>query len=389
MNSRRGISDAEQPSLESAGTPEARRRQNARAGARQGKEKPTIRAVAARAGVAVSTVSRVVNGGSASRGARARVLEAIAELGYKPSIAAQRLVNRRSGSIGLAVNSTQSPWFSEILLGIEEALAPSRMSVLLASLMLTGRYDSAIVSEWIADGRVDGLILVRYSRRDEPLLTAATKAGIPTVLIAPDVSAPAEFTVRCNNTDGGRLAAGHLLSLGHRRIAFAGGPKESIDTRDRLQGLVEGLAEHEGLTPRDVWFGARYSAEAGEEYAERYLDQPKRSRPTAVVLGNDSMAIGFMRRVLARGVQVPDDVAVIGFDGTSDGAHFWPGVTSVVQPTRVMAARACGALLDAIAGSEEEHVVSLEYGVELLIRESTGPHSHRVKAPRRTEAAAG
>src|SRR5262245_12166751 len=202
--------------------------------------KPTIRAVAELADVAISTVSRVVNGGRASEVIRRRVQRAIDELGYTPSIAAQSLVLRRTGCIGLAVNRSTSPWFSQILSGIEQALAPSRKSVLLASMMLRGNYDPAAVFAWIAEGRVDGLILVRYSRRDRPLIEAAQRARLPLVLIAPDVAAPADFTVRCNNFEAGGLVAQHLVQLGHRRVAFAGGPKESFDTRQRLEGLREG-----------------------------------------------------------------------------------------------------------------------------------------------------
>src|SRR6185503_12362063 len=104
--------------------------------------------------------------------------------------------------------------------------------------------------------------------------------------------------------------------LGHRRVAFAGGPKDSFDTRQRLDGLREGLNEH-GVTldPELVWFGS-YAREAGVEYAQHFLARPPAERPTAVVLGNDPMAIGFMRAVLQQGVSVPADVSVVGFDGT-------------------------------------------------------------------------
>jgi DNA-binding LacI/PurR family transcriptional regulator len=329
--------------------------------------------VAEHASVAISTVSRVVNGGPTSEMVRQRVLASIAELGYTPSVAAQSLVTRRAGCIGLAVNSSQSPWFSQILAGVEEALAPSRMSVLLASMMLTGTYDASAVMSWIHERRVDGLILVRYSRRDRHLLDAAAAASLPVVLIAPDVSAPVEFLVRCNNSDAGSLVARHLIELGHQRIAFAGGPEDSIDARERLRGLSDVLQEHHLPGPSDVWFGTGYSPESGAEYAKQFLSRAPQVRPTAVVLGNDPMAIGFMRTVLRAGVRVPDDVSVVGFDGTPDGELFWPGVTTVVQPTRMMSARACRALLSAVLDADDaERVPSLEYGVELLPRESTG-----------------
>lgn len=339
-----------------------------------GVEKPTIRVVAERAEVAISTVSRVVNGGRVSDPIRRRVQRAINDLGYSPSIAAQSLVTRRAGCIGLAVNSTQSPWFSQILLGVEESLAPSRKSVLLGSMMLHGEYDPAAVAAWIQDRRVDGLILVRYSVRDEPLVGAAKRAGLPVVLIAPDVTAPADFTVRCDNSKAGRLVAEHLVGLGHEHIAFAGGPRESFDTRQRLAGLADGLSERGiKLAPEHIWFGPGYSRDAGMAYAGEYLALPVAERPTAVVLGNDPMALGFMRTILRHGVKVPSHVSVVGFDGTPDGEQCWPGLTTVLQPTRRMAADACRALLDHIEAPGDRQVTAHEYGVEMLVRESTAP----------------
>jgi DNA-binding LacI/PurR family transcriptional regulator len=334
--------------------------------------KPTIRAVAEKAEVAISTVSRVVNGGRVSAGVKRRVQRVIDELGYSPSVAAQSLVHRRTGCIGLAVNSTQSPWFCQILAGVEEGLSPGKKSVLLASMMLKGSYDPGVVLGWVLEGRVDGLILVRYGRRDRPLLDAAAKAGLPVVLIAPDLSAPSDFSVRCDNVNAGWLVAQHLAELGHRRIAFAGGPKESLDSRQRLQGLQEGLLERGvDLSPQRVWFGPGYSRDSGVRYAEAFLALPASERPSAVVLGNDPMAIGFMRTVLQHGVRVPADVSVVGFDGTPDGEQVWPGLTTVVQPTRLMAMAACEALLDRVDRRQPDRSTSVEFVVELLVREST------------------
>lgn len=322
--------------------------------------------------MAISTVSRVLNGGRASADAKTRVERAIRELGYTPSVAAQSLVTRRTGCVGLAVNTTQSPWFSQILAGIEESLAPSRQSVLIASLMLTGQYDASAVLAWIQERRVDGLIFARYSRRERPLFNAAARAGLPSVLIAPDIHAPASFIARSDNLRAGRLAAQHLAELGHRRVAFAGGPEASLDTRLRLQGVRAALREHGvALRDRHVWFGGGYGTDSGLDHAERFLAERAALRPTAVVLGNDVMAIAFMSGVMRHGVSVPDQVSIVGFDGIPDGALWRPGLTTVVQPTRSMAASACAALLRHIQEADREPVAAVEYGVELLVREST------------------
>jgi LacI family transcriptional regulator, galactose operon repressor len=365
--------ERETPAVRASTGRGAQEPRSARASGNGAPHKPTIHAVAERANVAISTVSRVVNGGKVSLGVKRRVQRVIDELGYTPSVAAQSLVRGRTGCIGLAVNSSQSPWFTQILGGIEEALAPSKKSVLLASLMLKGDYDPGAVLAWIAEGRVDGLVLVRYSRRDRPLLDAATKASIPVVLIAPDLSAPADFSVRCDNVNAGWLVGQHLAQLGHRRVAFAGGPKESLDSRQRLEGLEDGLSAHGvSLDPDQIWFGPGYARDAGVGFAADFLALPLETRPTAVVLGNDPMALGFMRTVLQHGVRVPADVSVVGFDGTPDGEQCWPGLTTVVQPTRAMARSACEVLLDRVERRQPDRTTSTEFAVELLVRESTG-----------------
>jgi DNA-binding LacI/PurR family transcriptional regulator len=365
------------PALDAARADSASKPGKTRAGKRSAdaaRNKPTIFAVADRAQVAISTVSRVLNGGRASEVARQRVLLAIQELGYSPSLAAQRLVTRRAGCIGLAVNSSQSPWFSQLLAGIEQALAPTRRSVLLASMLQNGRYDPSAVLAWMQEGRVDGLIFVRFALRNQPLFKAAARAALPVVLIAPDFNAPAECIIRCNNVEAGRLVAKHLAELGHERVAFAGGPEESLDTRERLKGLSDGLAERGViLAPEQIWFGSGYAPEGGSEYAEHFLSQSPKRRPTAVVLGNDVMALAFMRRLLQEGVDVPGEVSVVGFDGVPDGGRVWPGLTTVEQPTSQMGASAGRVLLECVENPARERVTNMEYGVELLVRESTGP----------------
>ncbi len=336
------------------------------------KDKPTIRVVAERAQVAVSTVSRVLNGGYASAAARGRVQLAIQELGYAPSITAQSLVTGRAGCIGVVASTTQSTWFSQILAGIEEQLADSRQSVLLNSLLLNGRYDSSTVAAWITEHRVDGLIFIRYTRREHSLFTAAVAAGLPVVLIGPDIKAPASSIVRCNNLDAGRIVAEHLVALGHRKVAFAGGPRESIDTRDRLRGLTQALADQRiELPEKRVWFGPNYGPESGVEYAQSFLELPPRARPSAVIMGNDAMALGFMRTVLQQGVKVPDEVSVVGFDGIPEGGLYWPGLTTVLQPAHRMGASGCRALLECMQNPDLERTNDVQYGVELVVREST------------------
>src|SRR5690606_30924713 len=262
-------------------------------------------------------------------------------------------------------------------------LAKSRLSVMLGGWRLRGRYDSSTVMAWISERRVDGLILARFTKREQPLLTAAQQAGIPTVFICPDETASVGFTVRCRNYEAGRAVAEHLIGLGHRRIAFAGGPPDSLDSLDRLRGLRDGVAGVRGATVQDadVSFAKNYDGDSGIGPARALLERPRSQWPSAVVVGNDVMALTFMRELLKAGVRIPEEVSVVGFDGIAEGARFFPAVTTVAQPMALLGKTACRSLLERIERAEPDQAVTVEYPMELVVRESTGP------APRLAAAA--
>ena len=218
-------------------------------------EKPTIATVAAQAGVAVSTVSRYLNGHYVSREVRARLSDIIAELGYSRSWTARNLSLGRRGSIGVVVDSSNDPWFVQLLTGIEEELSTRDTSLMLASTELRSEYDPALVFEWIRERRVDGLIIAKSQRRERSLFKAAVDAGLPTVAVVPDENVTHVQVLRSNNLAAGMLVAHHLADLGHRHIGFVGGPKHSIDSQHRERGLREGLAKACPARP-----GARFAA---------------------------------------------------------------------------------------------------------------------------------
>jgi DNA-binding LacI/PurR family transcriptional regulator len=335
---------------------------------------PTIAEVARSAKVAASTVSRVLNGGYASPDVKARVEKVMNQLGYTPSPTARNLKMGRSGIIGLVVESTQGFWFTEILQGVEEELSDKRISVALCSLALTGEYDSSAVEAWITERRIDGIIFCRSSKTERLLVQKAQDAGLPVVFIAPDDTFRKGHAVRARNRDAGHDVAEHLVKLGHKRVAFAGGPRVSLDSRDRLQGLQDGLLENGiKLDEEHVTFGDSYRPESGMVYAEKWLAMPRSKAPTAVVTGNDAMALGFLRAVQSRGVKVPEDVSVVGFDGVPEGGLWWPGLTSALQPARQMGREACRAVLECIETKETPEGTALEMPMELVVRESTGP----------------
>jgi LacI family transcriptional regulator len=325
----------------------------------------------------------VLNGGYASADVKARVEKITQQLGYIPSPTARNLKMGRTGIVGLIVESTQGSWFTEILQGVEEELSDKRLSVALCSLALTGKYDPSAVEAWISERRSDGMIVVRATKQERPLVKLAQKVSLPQVFIGPDYNFRAGYTVRARNREAGQDVGEHLLQLGHRNIAFAGGPEASLDTRDRLQGLSDALSEAGVPLPeRNVTFCRDYRPQSGLTYAEEFLSLATSKAPTAVVLGNDEMALGFMRAVQSRGLRIPDDVSVVGFDGTPEGALWWPGLTSSAQPARKMGRAACREVLSRIADKEQTEGSALEMPMELIVRESTGPAPRAQKRAR-------
>jgi LacI family transcriptional regulator len=348
--------------------------------------KPTIAMVAARADVAVSTVSRYLNGGYVSEAVRARLSEVIREIGYVPSTTARYLSLGRRGPIGVVVGGIEGPWFNQLLAGIEEELTRSHGSLMLASLALSGRYKPGVAEGWVSERRVDGLIIAPSTPREQALIDRGLEARLPLVTVAPDRLDLPVGSVRCDNLGGGRQAASHLVGLGHTHIAFAGGPSFSLDSQHRLIGLREGLAD-EGVTLPDdlVFFCETYEPESGMAFGKYFLRH--RSNVTALVMGNDALALGFMRSVLQAGWRVPEELSVVGFDGIPEASRFWPGLTTLSSPTREMGRIACRKLLRAIEDPDsEEATAPVEYPMTLIERESTGPA--RTQPSRRAAALA-
>ena len=332
------------------------------------RKKPTIATVAAKAGVAVSTVSRYLNGHYVSRDVRARLSTIIDQLGYSRSWTARNLSLGRRGSIGVVVDSSDDPWFVQLLKGIEEELSMRDTSLMLCSTALHKTYDPRIVFQWIRDHRVDGLIVAKAQRRDRTLFRRAVKAQLPVVAVVPDENVPDADVLRSNNLAGGALVADHLVNLGHRHIAFAGGPKHSIDSKHRLRGLQEQLANRGATLASDhIYSCDSFEFDSGTAFAEQFLSRPL--DVTALVMANDALAFGFMHFALRRGVKIPEELSLVGFDGLPEGALVYPALTTVAQPMQEMGRVACQRLLELLG--TPRRLEKIEFPMLLVVREST------------------
>jgi LacI family transcriptional regulator len=327
----------------------------------------TIAQVAAEAGVGVGTVSRVLNGSPAvSADTRRRVLEAIATLDYEPSPAARALSTGRTNTIGVVAPFFTQPSVIERLRGVSHTLAAEGYQLILHDVERPDQRRDLFRS-LAARGRIDGLLAIslapteREARRME-------RAAVPIVLLD-----RAHDTLPCitiDDIEGGRMAAEHLLALGHRRIAFLGDEEENLfgfdSSAHRREGFEASLAAA-GAAPAPEWVLRRpHGRDAARVAASELL--ARRPRPTAVFATSDVQAIGVLEAAQAAGVPVPAKLSVIGFDNVE--AAGYTGLTTVAQPLEEIGRLGAELLLRAVSGKAVE---SVRMPLEVVERGSTAP----------------
>ncbi|MFI7415884.1 LacI family DNA-binding transcriptional regulator [Nonomuraea sp. NPDC049684] len=329
--------------------------------------RPTLEAVAARAGVGRGTVSRVINGSpNVSAKAREAVELAIRELGYVPNRAARALVTRRTDTVALVVSESQfrvfdEPYFAGTIRGIGSALAETGLQLILA--MARSPEEHERLETYLTGQHVDGVLLLSLHGAD-PLPGRLEEMGVPTVLGGRPVGLDPYSFVDMDNRAGARQAVKHLLGLGRGAIATIAGPQDMGVGVDRLAGYRDALLPS-GL-PEIVAFGD-FSEESGATAMQELLD----SHPEldAVFAASDPMALGAMRVLKAAGRAIPGDVAVIGFDDSKAALHADPPLTTVHQPTEAMGRQMAQLLVARINGEElRQPVVILD--THLVRRES-------------------
>lgn len=312
---------------------------------------PTVRDVAARAGVSIATVSRALRGhANVDPSTRQRVEEAARTLNYRPSGVARSLRLRATRTIGLIVTDIENPYFPQIVSAVEDAARERGYSVLLAD----GRRDPEreIESlEVLAERQVDGLIIASTA------LTLRHKARIrdvpcPVVIVNGVSTVAAVPAVLSDNTTGGRLAAEHVLALGHRRLAYLAAPSaDDWAVRERMAGVRSALAAH-GLTDDALAVVPTTEGVEGGDAAARDIIKGG-ARVTALLCYNDLTAIGAIRGLRAMGLDVPRDVSVVGFDDIEMASHVDPPLTTIRQATEEMGHWAMASLCQRIDRGRE------------------------------------
>ena len=314
---------------------------------REGGQLVTISDVSKHAGVSRSTVSRLVAGnGYVSESKRQAIEEAIAALGYRPNTLAQALRSNRSNMIGAVVVDVGTPYFANLIYGMQRAARAAGKSLMASSGYADEDEEARAVME-LVDRSCDGLVLFLERPMRPDAVEIVRQAQIPIVSIGRDHSSIARGTVVLNNFDGAREAILHLLKLGHRKIVHLSGQVDFGDTIARLEGIAAGLAEH-GLGMGNIHVvNGRFSEEFGYGATRTLLEEGRQF--TAIFAGGDDIAAGALQALREGGRRVPDEVSVIGFDDAFHARHMWPPLTTVRQPTKDLGQAAARLLLSFIA----------------------------------------
>ncbi|HKZ86343.1 MAG TPA: LacI family DNA-binding transcriptional regulator [Anaerolineae bacterium] len=333
----------------------------------------TIRDVAKRLNLSITTVSRALDGyDDVAEQTRERVIRTAREMGYVPSRAARQLRRKRADAIGYIIPTDaprfSDPFFSEFIAGLGDEVALHHFDLLVSAAPPGGLEEQALYQRWVQSRRVDGIVLSRMRLQDWRVEYLG-HAGFPFAALGHSHTLVDYSYIEVDSRTGFATLVRHLVERGHRRVAYIGASPDLVLQSDRLAGYRDGLAAagiafDESLVAEDSLTRA-----GGYRAAQRLFDLP--NPPTAIIGVNDLTAIGAMRAVRERGLVVGRDLAVAGFDGIEDAEHTHPPLTTLNQPVYDLARRLMLMLLAQINGEPlpERHVLLQP---ELLVRESTG-----------------
>jgi len=333
----------------------------------------TIRKVAKRLGLSITTVSRALDGyDDVADRTRARVIRTAREMGYVPSRAARQLRRQRADAIGYILPASGSqftdPFFSLFIAGLGDEATSHNFDLLVSTAAPGGTAERQIYARWVQSRLVDGIVLNRMRVRDWRAKYLAQN-NFPFVAHG-HTHLRLDFPyIEMDSRTVFILLVEHLVERGHRRIAYIGGPRDVTLQGDRFAGYQE------GLTRTGIPFNESYIVEGdltrngGYHAAQQLLALPE--PPTAIIGANDMSAIGAMRAAHERGLVVGRDLAVAGYDGTEDSEHTQPPLTTLKQPTYDTARQLVRMLIARIDGKDlaEPHVIIQP---ELIVRASTG-----------------
>jgi LacI family transcriptional regulator len=326
------------------------------------------------AGCSLSTVSLVVNNrGYVSDDLRNHVLKVVENLRYYPTRSARGLASKTSGNIGFILRddhfSSAEPFYTRVFLGAEFAARDLKYYLLLTT--IAARFEDDDLPRFLHERNVDGVIIA--GKVDLQLLDRIAPFDLPVLLVDFEVTRRRYPAVLIDNRGGATAAVAHLLSLGHREIAFVGGDMEHPSLSERLAGYRQTFSDHgiklnESLTESSE---ADSNAECGARAMGRLLR--RQPVPTAVFAANDALAFGCMQEIQRAGLRIPEDIAIVGFDDVDTSLLVQPRLTTVRVRKEDLGRHAVEQLAGLILNGST-HVTTMHLPVELVVRESTGHH---------------
>lgn len=333
------------------------------------RQKPNLAEIARAVGVSTPTVSKVLNERKdVAEKTRAKVLAALEEAGYRSP--AQRRTVTGPEVVEVAFDSINTTYATTLLSGILDHAARADVEIVVNTTggLPAAGLDLGRKAQRMIDERHAGMIVVT-SAFSASHLTAFRRRRIPVVVVDPLNPPPADVvSVGATNFAGGRAAAEHLLDLGHRRIAYLGGPESAECNQARLHGYMSAIMARGIEVDSALIIHGRFHADHGIKGLSALVDQPK--PPTAIFAGSDVIAVGVLREARRRGIRVPEDLSLVGFDGTVLAEDSVPALTSVAQPLLEMGRAALRSILQQAQGEPlDSHRVEL--ATQLVVREST------------------
>jgi LacI family transcriptional regulator len=331
----------------------------------------TIRDVAARAGVSLATVSRFLNGGRVRQaGAIGRAID---ELDFHPSALARSLKSGTTRAIGVVVPDITNPFFAAVVKGIESVTRDDEYDLLLCNTDESVDRERRVVATLMAK-KVDGLLMAPATEHAEPP-SYLVSTGVPTVFIDRRLAVGDFDSVLVDNEGGAALAARHLMSLGHERIAMVSGPLETTPGRGRYDGFVE-AARAAGLELRAEYIAlSDFREDGGYQSTLRLLAvQPQ---PTAIFVANNLMSMGALRAIHDLGLRIPDDISFLGFDDLDLAELLDPPLTVIDRPMAEQGVLAMRLLLSRMEHRDMGPPRTIRLETRLKVRASCAPPADR------------
>jgi len=328
----------------------------------------TIQDVAKRAGVAAITVSRVINNsGYASEETRTRVEAAIKELGYVPNTLARGLRLKRTNTLALVMTDITNPFFTLIARGVEDTASAAGFTVIFCNTD-ESEAEEEKYTQILAQKQVDGVLLVPACSNPKSVHFLQTN-NIPVVLLDRSVPGVHSDLVRCDSQGGAYQLIKYLIALGHNQITIITGPQSVSTSEDRVIGYQQALSEA-GLSAREHIYYGSFTQASGYELTLQALGSSH--RPTALFGGNNFIAIGIMKALKDTGVNVPEDMTIVGFDDLPTALVVDPFLTVVAQPAYEMGQKATELLLARLAGNTSQEYQEIILPTKIIERQSSG-----------------